>query len=89
MSFKFLKPRLANVLLTLIVLSLPILRERAWLPTGGYVVAAYRPILMLVSYLQIKAYYQFFLTVSFSLVVYAVVSVVVTVVSKLLKKKGK
>ena len=81
----FLRPRLANVLLTLIVLSLPIIWERAPLPTGGYAVAAYRPIFLLASYLQMNDYYPFFQMVGFSLAIYIAVSVVLAIASRLIK----
>lgn len=92
MSLSFLKPRLPNVLITLVVLLLPILREHAQLPTGGYVVVRYRPLFVFVDYLQTNKtnnYYPFFLMVVLSLVVYIAASIVVAIASKLLKKKGK
>ena len=85
-NFNFLKPRWVNVLITLIILSLPILRERAVLPTGGFEVVAYRPIFLLASYLQMGDYYPFFLMVGFSLFVYLAVSTFLAVASKIFSK---
>lgn len=92
-SLDFLKPRRINTLLTLIILSLPIIWEKTPLPTGvGNAVAAYRPIFLLATYLQTNDYYPFFQMVGFSLAIYFVVSVVVVIASRLLrllKKKVK
>ena len=84
--FFFLKPRLLNVLLMVIVLCLPLLRERVVLPEGGYEVAVYRPIFLLASYLQMQDWPPFFLMVGFSLVIYFVVSVVVAIIVPLWKR---
>jgi hypothetical protein len=91
-SLDFLKPRLINILLTLIVLSLPIIWEKTPLPMGGNAVAAYRPVFLLAAYLQMNDYYPFFQMVGFSLAIYFAVSVVVVIASRLLrllKKKVK
>jgi len=89
MSLSFLKPRLANVLLTLIIFSLPLLRERAVFPEGGYEIVYYRPIFLLTAYLQMQDFQPLFLMVGLLLVIYLAVSVVVAIVSKMSKKKGK
>ncbi|KKQ92622.1 MAG: hypothetical protein UT17_C0001G0001 [Candidatus Woesebacteria bacterium GW2011_GWB1_39_10] len=65
MSLKFLKPRIGNVLLTLVVISLPLLREQVQLPTGGYEIARYRPVFLLTSYLQMQDWYPFLLMIGF------------------------
>ena len=85
----FLKPRLSNILITIVIFSLPFLRERAVLPEGGYEVAYYRPIFLLVSYLQMQEWQSFFLMFGFSLVIYLIVSLVIAVVTPLWKKISK
>ena len=87
MILKFLKPKTVNVLLTLLIISLPLLREQVQLPTGGYEIARYRPIFLLTSYLQMQDWQPFLLMIGFSLVVYLAVSGVVSIASTLLKKK--
>ncbi|HLE48841.1 MAG TPA: hypothetical protein VI819_02300, partial [Patescibacteria group bacterium] len=72
-----------------VIFSLPFLRERAVLPEGGYEVAYYRPIFLLVSYLQMQEWYAFMLTVGFSLVVYFAASLVVAVLTPVWKKISK
>ncbi|OGD84747.1 hypothetical protein A2165_03215 [Candidatus Curtissbacteria bacterium RBG_13_40_7] len=89
MSLSFLKPRLANVLLTLVILSLPIFWEREPLPTGGYSVVAYRPIFLLASYLQMNDYYPFFQMVGFSFAVYFGVSLAILILTVLWGKTKK
>ena len=88
MILKFLKPRTVNVLLTLLIISLPLLREQVQLPTGGYEIATYRPIFLLTSYLQMQDWYPFLLMIGFTLAVYVGVSIVVAITSKLLKKRS-
>jgi len=88
MDLQFLRPRTVNVLLTLLVLSVPLIKERAPLPSGGYEVVVYRPIFLFTAYLQMNDYYPFVLMVGFSLAVYLAVSVVVGIVSKLHKKRA-
>src|SRR3989339_585044 len=88
MSLKFLKPRIGNVLLTLVVISLPLLREQVQLPTGGYEIARYRPVFLLTSYLQMQDWYPFLLMIGFTLAVYVGASIVVAITSKLLKKRS-
>ena len=83
-----MKPRWINVLLTLIIYSMPLLRERVVLPTGGYEVVFYRPIFLLASYLQMSDYYPFFLMNGLLLFIYFAVSVVISISAKLFKKKG-
>ncbi len=80
-NLKFLSPRLLNVLITLAVFSLPLIRERSRLPDGTITeVVFYRPIYLLASYLQMNDFYPFFLMVGFFLVIYVAVSVIVAVV---------
>jgi len=82
----FLKPRLLNVLLTIVVFSLPLLRERAVLPEGGYEVVYYRPIFLLTSYLQMQDWYPFFLMIGFFLVIYFAASLVMVFLTPVWKK---
>lgn len=88
-SLDFLKPRLLNTLLALIIFSLPFLRERVMLPEGGYEVAHYRPIFLLTSYLQMQDWYPFFLMVGFFLVIYFAASLVVAILTPVWKKINK
>ena len=88
-NLDFLKPRLLNILLTIVVFSLPLLRERVMLPEGGYEIAYYRPIFLLTSYLQMQDWYPFFLMIGFLLVVYFVASLVVTVTTSLWRRVNK
>jgi len=88
-NLKFLSPRLVNILITLVVISLPLLRERVQLPEGGYEIVWHRPIILLVLYPQMNEYYAFFLMVGFSLLIYLVVSAVLVLASKVLKSKRK
>lgn len=81
----FLKPRWINALLTLIILALPILRERVQLEEGGFVVVRYSPIVLVGSYAWLKDWYPFLLMLGFSLFIYVVVSATITLLNKLLK----
>jgi len=85
-SLDFLKPRLLNTILAIVVFSLPFLRERVMLPEGGYEVAHYRPIFLLASYLQMQDWYPFLLMVGFLLIIYLAVSIVTAVVIVLIKR---
>jgi len=80
-NLNFLKPRLLNILLTLVVFSLPLLRERARLPEGGYEVAYYRPIYLLTSYLQMQEWYPLFLMVGLFLFIYFTISLTVLAIT--------
>jgi len=80
-SFNFLKPRLLNIFLTLLVLCLPLLREEY---NHGEYVTWHRPIGLIINSLQEPqnpSYRQlFFAAVVFYLVVYIVVSFVIKVI---------
>ena len=81
---KFLKPNWVNVIVTLIVFSLPFIGERASLPDGTITETIfYRPIFLLVTYLQMQDWQPFLLMVGLLVVIYIVVSIVVALVSKL------
>ena len=87
-GFYFLKPQLPNVLLTIVILCLSILREKYY--TGEYV-TWYRPITVIVDYLKEPKQPEILLIMFlFLLLVYFVSSLVVFAVSKftlhLLKK---
>jgi hypothetical protein len=88
MKLSFLKPRIYNVLATLAVLSLPLIRERARYPEGGFEIATYRPIFLLTSYIQMNEFKPVLLILGFSLLVYVVVSIILALVIKFLKKKN-
>jgi len=85
-NLNFLRPRLLNVLLTLIIFSLPVLQEKARLPEGGYEVVHYRPIFLLTSYLQMQDWYPFFLMMGLLLFFYFALSFLVFVFSFFWKK---
>lgn len=86
-NFTFLKPRLLNTLLTIIVFSLPIMSERATLPDGTFAeVVYYRPIYLLTLYLQMQEWQAALLMTGFLLVIYLVVSILIAVSLKLIKK---
>lgn len=87
MNLRFLIPRLPNTLVTLVILSLPLIRERAVLPEGGYVVATYRPVVMLYSYLRLRDFYPFFLMFCFSMIVYLAVSAILAFTPSPFRKK--
>jgi len=81
-SLDFLKPRLINILLTLFVLCLPILRDQYY--TGEYV-TWYRPIVVIFDYLQKPQQPQFlFMIPVFVLFVYFCVSLALVVILKFL-----
>jgi len=87
-GFYFLKPQLPNVLLTIVILCLPILREQY---NNGQYVTYYRPIVVMVDYLKEPKQPEILLIMFlFLLLVYFVASLAVFVVSKftlhLLKK---
>lgn len=86
MSFRFLKPQISNVVITVLILSLPLIRERAPVATGGYEEAFYRPIFLLTAYLQMGEFYAMLLMIGFSLVVYFAVSILLTLLLRLFKK---
>ena len=81
----FLKLRWTNSLLTLIVLTLPILREKVQLEEGGFVVVRYSPIVLVGSYAWLKDWYPFLLMLGFSLFVYIATSTAILLFGKLFK----
>ena len=77
MDWKFLKPKLGNVIITLTFLILPIFQERVPLsPAGPYVVEHYSPISMIIVYISLGDFYPLFQMIGFSLFAYVLVSVV-------------
>lgn len=82
MNFRFLKPRLINTVLTIITLSLPLLKERVQLLSDGYEVERYIPFHLLFTYLQMRDYFPFIQMIGFSLLVYLAVSVIVSILTK-------
>ena len=81
----FLKLRWTNALLTLIILALPILRERVQLEEGGFVIARYSPLILVGSYAWLRDWYPFLLMLGFSLFVYIVTSAAIKLFGKLFK----
>jgi hypothetical protein len=86
MKLKFLKPQISNVAITILILSLPLIRERAPIATGGYEEVFYRPIFLLTAYLQMEEFYGLLLMSGFSLFVYLVVSILLALFFRLFKK---
>ena len=79
-SLNFLKPQLLNVLLTVLVLCLPMLREQY---NNGEYVTYYRPIVVMIDYFQKPQQPHLLLVMAiFILAVYLVVSLVIVSVSK-------
>jgi len=79
-SFYFLRPRLLNIFLTILVLCLPLLREQY---NQGQYVAWYRPIVVMADYLKEPKQPEILLIMFlFLLLVYFVASLAVFVVSK-------
>ena len=81
-KFNFLKPRLINLILTLVVLCLPILREQY---NNGEYVTYYRPIVVMIDYFQRPQQPHLLLIMAiFILVVYFVVSLAIVGILKFL-----
>lgn len=83
---KFLRLTTSNLLLTVAVMFLPLIRERVLLPSGGFEVEYYRPMFLLSFYLQTSDYYPFVLMLGFLIFVYLVVCVVMEIGSKIVKR---
>ncbi len=84
-SFKFLKPRLTSIIPTIIIFSLPILKERVRLPEGGYEIFRFRPIALIASYFQEQEWYPFFLMVGLFLFIYLAISLVIAIIKSQIK----
>jgi hypothetical protein len=83
-SISFLRPRLLNVFLTFLVLCIPLLREQY---NNGQFVSWYRPIDIIISSLTQRESAQLFLPMLFlTVIVYLFISILILVVSKLVKK---
>ena len=89
MTLDFLKPRPVNTIITLVIASLPLLRERVVLPSGGYEIARYRPIFLLADYLQMQDLYPFLLMLGFCALIYVVVSGVIAIGFAVFRSKKK
>ena len=89
MTLSFLRPRLLTIIISLIALFLPLLREHVVFPTGGYEIVYYRPAFLLVDYFQMQDWYPFLLMLGFSAFIYAVVSGVLAFVFAVIKPKKK
>lgn len=83
-----LKPRWPNTLLTLVILALPILRERVPLEEGGFVIERYSPLVLVGSYAWLKDWCALLLMLGFSLFVYVAASIAVFLFSKFFKTKS-
>ena len=74
-NFSFLKPKLLNVLITVIILCLPLFREQY---NGGQYITRYKPIDLLIGSLrETNTVGLFFLMLAFSLIIYFIVSLVI------------
>lgn len=74
-NFSFLKPRILNVLITVIILCLPLFREQY---NGGQYVTWYKPIeVLFYSLRETNTIGLFFLMLVFSLMIYFIVSLVI------------
>jgi len=75
--FRFFKPRLVNILLTLFVLCLPLLREQY---NNGQYVTWHRPIVVFADYLRGPRNYQpLIMMFVLTLVIYLAVSVILAI----------
>jgi len=87
MNLHFLKPRLGNILLTVVILCLPLLREQY---NNGQYVAWHRPIELMIQYLQNpynQSYFQLFMAMSlFALIVYVLASAAIIGITALARK---
>ncbi len=83
-SFYFLRPRLLNIFLTILVLCLPILREQY---NNGQYVTYHKPISVIINYFQHFQQPHLLLVMAiFILIVYFVMSLVALGGSKLLQQ---
>ena len=86
-NLHFLKPRLGNILLTVVILCLPLLREQY---NNGQYVAWHRPIELMIQYLQNPynhSYLQLFMViVLFALIVYVLASATIVGITALVRK---
>ena len=79
-SIDFLKPRLLNIILTLVVLCLPILREQY---NNGEYVTYYRPIVVVIDYFRNFQQPHLLLVMAlFILIVYFIVSLAIVGITK-------
>lgn len=86
-SSNFLKPRLFNVLLTIFVLCLPILREKY---NNGQHVTYYRPIVVIIDYFQHFQQPHLLLVMAiFILIIYFFASLITFFASKFMHKNVK
>lgn len=88
-NLKFLKPKLLNTLLTIVILSLPLLKERVPFPEGGFVVERYAPIVLIGSYLWLRDFFPFIQMIGFSLLIYFTTSAVLAILLSIFHHKRK
>jgi hypothetical protein len=80
------RPRILNIILTISVLCLPILREQYTEKSGNILVARYRPIMVIINNLRVPGKNQpYLLIVVFILVIYVIVSIILSGLQVLLK----
>ena len=88
MSLDFLKPKILNVILTLIILALPLFSENVPLSDDGpYVVERYSPLFLLIGYIILLDFYALFLMICFSLLIYISVCAIIKVFSTSWRRK--
>ena len=86
-NLNFLKPKIINVLITIIILYLPLFREQY---NGGQYVAWYKPIEILFNSLRERGTFGlFFLMLGFSLIIYFFVSLAIFKANQQVKKVRK
>ena len=87
MKFDWLEPRYSNILLTLLILSLPIFSENVPLENGGSIVEKFIPMHITYTYLHMKDYIPFLQMVGFSFVVYIGVTLIIQIAHSFKKSK--
>ncbi len=86
-SLDFLRPRLVNVLLTLLVLCLPILREQY---NNGQYITYHRPITVIIDYFQhFQQPHLILILAMFILIIYFISSLILAIIISVWKKVNK
>jgi hypothetical protein len=86
-NFNFLKPKILNLLITIVILFIPSFREQY---NQGEYVAWYKPIDLLINSLKERSTRGlFFLMLAYSLIVYFFVSLAIFKINQRLKKGNK
>jgi len=84
-SFTFIKPRFLNILLTVIILCLPILREQYITSSGNILVAWHKPIVVMIDYFKAPQQpHLLLIMIIFILVIYFLASLLILGMSKII-----